>query len=63
MDSLEEAKISKDVAQSGSTTVSRAANSKNIEYVSRRNITYCNYGKMLLARYGYRHGALRFCSR
>lgn len=55
LDSLDEAKAAKNITQSSTSTAAKAVN--------QRNVSYCNYGKMLLARYGYRHGALRFCSR
>ena len=55
IDSLDEAKAAKNITQSSTSTAAKAVN--------QRNVSYCNYGKMLLARYGYRHGALRFCSR
>jgi len=54
LDSLDEAKAAKDIAQSGSSTVAKTINP--------RNVTYCNYGKMLWGRYGIRHGALTFCT-
>lgn len=56
LDSLDEAKAAKDITPKGTSEVSSAA-----QELRRRNVTYCNYGKMLLARYGVRHGALRFC--
>ena len=55
LDSLDDAKAAKDIAQSGSSS---AAKTVNPQYV-----TFCNYGKMLYARYGMRHGSLGFCNR
>ena len=55
LDSLDEAKAAKDIAQSGSSSVAKTVNP---QYV-----TYCNYGKMLWGRYGIRHGALVYCNR
>ena len=55
LDSLDEAKAAKDIAQSGSSSVAKTVNP---QYV-----TYCNYGKMLWGRYGIRHGALVYCNK
>jgi len=55
LDSLDEAKAATNIAQSGSSTVAKTVNP--------RNVTYCNYGKMLYGRYGIRHGSLVFCNR
>jgi hypothetical protein len=56
LDSLDEAKAAKDIAQSGTSNTAKIVNQQ-------RNVSYCNYGKMLYGRYGIRHGALVYCSR
>ena len=55
LDSLDDAKAIKDITKSGSSSVTKTVNP--------RNISYCNYGKMLWGRYGVRHGALVYCNR
>ena len=55
LDSIDDAKAAKDIAQSGSSSGAKAFNAQHV--------TFCNYGKMLYARYGVRHGALSFCSK
>ena len=55
LDSLDDVKAAKDITQSGSSGVAKTINP--------RNVSYCNYGKMLWGRYGIRHGALVYCNR
>ena len=55
LDSLDDAKAAKDVTQSASSSI--------IKTTSPRNVTYCNYGRMIYSRYGVRHGTLIFCNR
>ena len=53
LDSLDDAKAAKDVTQSASSSI--------IKTTSPRNVSFCNYGRMLYSRYGVRHGTLIYC--
>ena len=53
LDSLDDAKAAKDVTQSASSSI--------IKTTSPRNVSFCNYGRMLRSRYGVRHGTLIYC--
>ena len=53
LDSLDDAKAAKDVTQSASSSI--------VKTTSPRNVTLCNYGRMLRSRYGVRHGTLIYC--
>ena len=55
LDSLDDAKAAKDIAQSGSSSAKKIVNPQHV--------TFCNYGKMLYLRYRIRHGSLAFCSK
>tara|TARA_B100001059_G_scaffold65376_1_gene61585 strand:+ start:154 stop:909 length:756 start_codon:yes stop_codon:yes gene_type:complete len=55
LDSLDDAKAAKDIAQTGSSSAGKTINAQHV--------TFCNYGKMLYLRYRIRHGSLAFCSK
>ena len=54
LESLDEAKAAKEVAESSSKTA---------KYVNPSWRNFCNYGRMLYVRYGIRHGSLIYCNK